>query len=174
MSYYKHTFGILPIALAHDDSTATPSYPQLVEQLEIERADNRELREKIEVLEARVQQLECTTPQSLAEQADVLVQHNRLVACGPDTYTNFQSFSIDGEIQELPEQVPDIYELFMQLGDVHRNRDQDVTTTSVQEIKAVSSFCTLLNARSSRVKGIQLLLSMMLVARSTTKQVNNI
>ena len=62
----------------------------------------------------------------------------------------------------------------MQLGYVHRNRDQDVTTTSVQEIKAVSSFCTLLNARSSRVKGIQLLLSMMLVARSTTKQVNNI
>ena len=111
----KHIFRILPIALAHEDSTATPSYPQLVEQLEIEHADNRELREKIEMLEARVQQLERTTPQSHAEQADVLVQHNSLVACGPDTYTNFLNFSIDGVIQELREQVPDIYELFMQL-----------------------------------------------------------
>ena len=99
------------------------------------------------------------------------MQQSCLTVCGPNTYTNFQSFSINGAIQELREQVPDIHELFMQLGDVHRNLDMNDTTTPVEEMKAVSSLCTLLNARSSRVKGIQLLLSMMLIAQSTTKQI---
>ena len=39
------------------------------------------------------------------------------------------------------------------------------------EIKAVTSLCSLLNARSVRTKGLQLLISMMLVARATSKQV---
>ena len=169
----KHIFGIVPKeATTHGDSTAHTSYSQLAEQLEKECAGNRELRERIQILEDRVKQLERMTPQSLAKQADGLVQQSCLTVCGPNTYTNFQSFSIDGVIRELREQVPDIHELFMQLGDVHRNLDRNDTTTSAEEMKAVNSLCTLLNARCSRVKGIQLLLSMMLIARSTTKQVN--
>ena len=39
------------------------------------------------------------------------------------------------------------------------------------EIKVLVSLCTLLNARSSRTIGLQLFLSLMLVARGTAKQV---
>ncbi len=35
------------------------------------------------------------------------------------------------------------------------------------------SLCTLLNARSARAKGVQLMISLMLVARATNKQVHN-
>ena len=40
-----------------------------------------------------------------------------------------------------------------------------------EELKAVMALCTLLNARSARVKGLQLMVSLMLVARATGRQV---
>ena len=59
----------------------------------------------------------------------------------------------------------------MQLCGVHQNVPPD-SSTSIKEIKGVISLCTVLNARSNRVKGVQLLVSMMLIARSTSKQVH--
>ena len=44
---------------------------------------------------------------------------------------------------------------------------------SLQERKAVCSLCALLNAGCVNTKGLQLLISMMLIARSTGKQVEN-
>ena len=41
-----------------------------------------------------------------------------------------------------------------------------------EELKAVIALCTLLNARSARVKGLQLMVSLMLVARATSRQVH--
>ena len=40
-----------------------------------------------------------------------------------------------------------------------------------EELKAVMALCTLLNARSARTKGFQLMVSLMLVARATGRQV---
>ena len=40
-----------------------------------------------------------------------------------------------------------------------------------EELKAVMALCTLLNARSARTKGLQLMVSLMLVARATGRQV---
>ena len=138
--------------------------------LETEQVRNKQLMERIQLLEARVQELEKTSPVTLIQQADQL-QHGSLVVCGPDTPDHFQNFSIDGIIQELQEQAPDMYKLFMQLCDVHQNVPPD-SSTSIKEIKGVTSLCTVLNARSNRVKGVQLLISMMLIARSTSKQVH--
>ena len=119
------------------------------------------------LLEARVKELEKMSPVMLTQQADHL-QHSSLILCGPDTPDHFQNFSIDGVIQELQEQAPDMYKFFMQLCDVQRN----VSPDSSISIKEITSLCTVLNARSNRVKGLQLLISMMLIARSTSKQVH--
>ena len=126
--------------------------------------------ERIMLLESRVKELEKTSPVTLTQQADQL-QHSSLILCGPDTPDHFQNFSIDGVIQELQEQAPDMYKFFMQLCDVQRNVSPD-SSISIKEIKGVTSLCTVLNARSNRVKGLQLVISMMLIARSTSKQVH--
>ena len=69
------------------------------------------------------------------------MQQSCLTVCGPNTYTNFQSFSINGAIQELREQVPDIHELFMQLGDVHRNLDMNDTRNESCQLTLHSTQC---------------------------------
>lgn len=92
-----------------------------------------------------------------------------LTACGPDTYEHFEGFSVDG-IHELREQVPDIFAFFMQLADVERHVKLHPDVTSVQERKAIIALCTILNARCGEVKGLQPLISMMLIARSTGRQ----
>ena len=138
--------------------------------LESERTQNKELMERIALLEAKVQILEQMSLSTLTQQADHLLHHGSSAICGPDTPEHFQGFSLDGVIHELQEQAPDMYRFFMQLGSVEQNDSSD-GGTSTKEVKAVTSLCTLLNARSRRIKGLQLLLSMMLIARSTSKQV---
>ena len=110
---------------------------------------------------------------SLVKQADTFSDKSMsLTACGPDTYEHFCKFSVNQLVEELKNAIPDVYALFMNLGDINRNV-QDDGTTSLNEVKVVSALCTLLNARTNRFKGLQLLLSMMLIARSVGKQVNS-
>ena len=161
-----HVFGIEPVSEA---SSSQHTITEMAALLESERAENRDLQRKIQVLEARIQELEHTSASILAQQADTL-PHTSLTACGPDSYEYFHGFSIDGVICELKEQVPDMYTFITQLADVQWNVGPDEVSRTL-ELKAVTALCTLLNARSSRVKGIQLLLSMMLISRSTSKQV---
>ena len=142
--------------------------------LEEERKMNKELMDKLLHLEERVQQLEQTSPENLARQVDAVVHHGGHVASGPDTPDHFHDFSLDKVVLELQELAPDTYKAFMQLGNVHRHLHHDSEVTATNEIKAITFLCTRMNARSSRAKGIQLLLSMMLIARSTSKQVHSI
>ena len=88
----------------------------------------------------------------------------------PDTCEHFCQYSLDAVIAEMKSLAPDLYHLFMQLGKTSRNVESHETST--EQIEAVMSLCALLNARSMRVKGIQLLLSLMLMARSTNRQVS--
>ena len=97
-------FGIEPVSEA---SSSQHTITEMAALLESERAENRDLQRKIQVLEARIQELERTSASGLAQQADA--SHTSLTACGPDSYEHFHGFSIDGVIWELKEQVPDIY-----------------------------------------------------------------
>lgn len=164
----KHIIGIRPVVQIPDPITSKQSIAQLTEQLKTERAQNVELLEKMHFLEARIRELESTSPSHLATQVDTLPQSS-LAASGPDSYVHFCEFTVEGMIRELQKQVPDVYGFFMHLGDVSRNVGPDGAST--QELKAITALCTLMNARSSRVKGMQLLISIMLIARSTSKQV---
>ena len=127
---------------------------------------------QIGLLEARIKELECTSTMSLAKQADTLLKRDDSITTGgPDTYEHFCEFSINKVIKELQEQTPLIYAHFMQLGNIQRTTSDD-EMSGVNKLKAVSALCTLLNARSNRVKGLQLLMSMMLIGRSVGKQVH--
>ncbi len=91
---------------------------------------------------------------------------------GPDTVEHFEAFSIDSVMSELRAGMPDVYRLFATLGKTERNRAADQEGHTPEEMKALMSACILLNAHSNRVKGVQLLMSIMLVARATSKQVS--
>ena len=174
----QHILGIAPIpdaVLGYQAPRASterpPSIPApITALLESERSEKIQLMEKIKHLEVRIQELEQSSPSNLTHQADQL-PHGSLVTCGPDTPGHFLDFSFDRVVCDLKKHTPDMYKFFMQLGNVHRNADCDAISRSTEEIKALTSLCILLNARSARTKGIQLILSMMLVARSTSKQV---
>ena len=105
----------------------------------------------------------------LCSQADAVIQHKSAVSQGPISLETFNTLDFQSVITELQAQAPDLYALFMLLGDVKRNAKRDEVTT--EQTKAISSMCSLLNARSARMKGLQLLVSMMLVARATSRQV---
>ena len=126
---------------------------------------------EIQALKDRINELERSASSTalLCSQADAVAHHTLAVANGPSCLDNFHKFDLDSIVTELQSLAPDLYKLYMTIGDVKRNaKDEEVTT---EEIKAVTSLCSLLNARSARTKGLQLLISMMLVARATSRQV---
>ena len=105
----------------------------------------------------------------IVQQMDALTQHGVQILHGPDTPNTFSEFSMDVVTSELQSIAPDVYQLFVRLGNTDRNKSDD--ETPVEERKAIMSLCTILNARSRVANGLQLLLSFMLIARSTSRQV---
>ena len=126
-------------------------------------AENQQLKERVRVLEQQ-------SLTSLCHQADAVIARESAVTQGPHTLTAFHELDFDTISAELQTRAPDLYQLCMTLGNTQRNQHEDSGRT-VEEVKAITSMCSLLNARSARMKGPQLLIGMMLVARATSKQV---
>ena len=124
---------------------------------------------QIQQLKDRVAELEKKSEQVLCHQADEVIRHKSAVTHGPTTLEAFQQFDLESITSELRNRAPDLYHLFMTLGDTKRNQEKDEVTT--ENIKAISAICSTLSARSARSKGLQLLMGMMLIARGTSKQV---
>ena len=137
-------------------SSSEPSSSSLLQQIEDLQQQVRELQKKSEQV-------------VLCSQTDSILQHKSALTQGPITLDSFQQLDFDDIVNELQVQAPALYSMFMSLGNTKRNAKEDEVTT--EQTKAVSSLCSLLNARSARVKGLQLLMSMMLVARATSRQV---
>ena len=118
-----------------------------------------------ELITSELKQLQLEMTQVLS--SDGLLVH------GPDNVANFESFSLSSLFAELRQLAPGLVELCLSLGNTNRNVDCDDEDALVNnDIKVLMSMCTLLNARSRQVKGLQLLLSLMLVARAINKQVS--
>ena len=168
----KHIFGIQPVTHLQEPSTSAPSTAELLEQLATEKTKNAQLEDKVRCLEATIRELQCTSPAHLTTQINAITP-NSLIVSGPESYEQFVEFTIEGMVRELQETIPDLYGFFMHLGDTSRNISSDDPGhgQSIRRVKAISALCTLLNARSNRVNGLQLLIGMMLIARSTSKQV---
>lgn len=99
-----------------------------------------------QLLKARIEELERFTATSLCNQADEVIHHESVVKHGPSSLTAFDELDLDSIIAELQYRAPDLYHLYMMLGDTKRNQENEEVTT--EEVKAVASMCSLLNARS--------------------------
>ena len=93
-----------------------------------------------------------------------------VIACGnqsshgPDNIDDLSDFTIDAIIFEFQHYAPSLYAFLQQLG--HTSCNPCETSLPVEEMKALMALCTLMNTRSNRFKGLQLL-----IARATNKQV---
>lgn len=142
--------------------------------LQVEKARSEQLSLQVQMLEARVRELEQRplqhTYNPLLKQVEAVFREGQNVLHGPDTPTRFDNFSLAAVTDELRTFAPDLFSLLNCLAKSQRNEASEEVT--VEQRKVVMSLCTLLNARSQRVKGLQLLISFMLVARATSKQVS--
>ena len=88
---------------------------------------------------------------------------------GPDTVDHFDGFTMGKLLEEFELFAPDVLQLLRALGHTGTHDDEEVDPTA--DTKVVMAMCALLKSRTRKVLGLQLLISFMLVARSTSSQV---
>ena len=151
---------------ATSGTSSNPQITALLLELQGERERRTELELQVAMLKKKVERAEYQ--QHLESEIESIASSRKMIRNGPDTVQHFEAFSMSGVIAELQTECPELYSLVRQLGNTQRNVKG---STSDEELKGVMAICTLLNARSARVRGMQLLISLMLVARGTGKQV---
>ena len=136
--------------------------------------EREQLHRRIQELEGQVEDLqrqvrELQRFQQLMAEAEKVLYMATESAGGPNTVSRMANFGLDTIVADLETYSPALLHLFRQLGDTSRNRRMD-GCLCVEEIKSITSLCILMNARSNRFKGLQLLLSMVLVGHGVGKQ----
>ncbi len=159
-----HIVGIEP-----KDQPTSPADDNSAEQLKKSIDTNSQLRQQVKALEDRVSELEQANQRSLVGQINTLTTSSHSASHGPDTIHHFQEFTMDQLLKEFEQYAPDVLQLLKALGDVQTTGADEVAPT--QDGKVVVAMCTLMRSRTRRVLGLQLLISFMLVARSTNCQV---
>ena len=155
-------------------SASVTSVSDLTLELQQEREKREALELEVSVLRKRLAE-KATAESSVdykqklsSEISDPVLSRNILLH-GPDTVEHFDDFSMTAVIATLKATCPEVYSLVQQLGSTQRYARDGVLPD--EELKGVMAICTLLNARSSWVKGLQLMISLMLVARASGRQV---
>ena len=144
------------------------------EEVSLECEEREQLHRRIQELEGQVEDLqrqvrELQRFQQLVHEAENVLSMATDSSSGPNTVSRMTEFGLDTIVADLEKYAPALLHLFRQLGDTSRNRRMD-GHLCVEEIKSLTSLCILLNARSNRCKGLQLLLSMVLVGQGVGKQ----
>ena len=133
------------------------------------------LQHQIHLLQKKVselaqQQVSLISTQTLDTQMSQLLHPHHCIFHGPNTVDHFNELSVDGIITELSTHAPDLYELFNVLGQTSRHDEAD-DLAQLSKLRVMTSMAALLKCRSVQVLGIQLLLTFMLIVRSTSRQV---
>ena len=140
-------------------------------QIEILTAKVNELELDVQSLRRALMAQQSFGPTSLyQDELQSLVSSSSMLSDGPINMESLQSFSLASIISDVRHVAPSFYSLLCDLGDVRRNAADEDTLTQ-NEIKALVSLCVLANTRSRQSKGLQLFLSIMLIARAVNKQV---
>lgn len=163
----KHILGIEPIP--EEDSTVA-----LIMENERLQSQVHELLQQVSHLEKQVHDLKSRpslSPSMLSLELDSILSSSHSVYHGPDTIVHFNDFSIDGIIKEFQEHTPQLWKLVKIIGQVDRHLSDNGEEDSPDVMKAVVSLCTLIKCRSKKVLGLQLLISLMLIARATNRRV---
>ena len=174
-STHQNATYIVGVELRPAPASASPSKAEAQEPGPA--CSRNELIECIQVLEGQVRELERSRDHTitgfrnqLAREADQVISYNEQAFHGPDSTENIAKFSLDTLVDELHSQAPSLYGLLQDVG--HTSRNESTTERiCTEELKTVTSMCVLLNARTNRCNGMQLLISLMLIARATNKQV---
>ena len=164
-------FGIRPtpsLCSSVPQSTASDTCPHTCVECKKIEAENLCLRQRISQLEQEVDTLTSAKYSTFEQQADKLLS-NSCVSHGPDTLEHLDTFTIHSILADVEREAPDLLRFFQSVGSI----DQGDGTLGVEAMKTIMSLCILLNARNKRAKGLQLLISIMLIARATSKQVND-
>ena len=106
----------------------------------------------------------------LDTQMSRLVHPHHRVFHGPNTVKHFNELSVDGIITEVSTYAPNLCELFNVLGQTGRHDEAD-DQAQLSKLRVMTLMTALLNCRSIQVLGIQLLVTFMMIARSTGRQV---
>ena len=170
-SRQKHILGLQRSLQPGSNAQCSSSDPEPIDHTPSHTLSYADLLIENQRLKARVMELEKTSPTALCHQADAVIRHKSPVTQGPSSLDSFHELDLASIIAELQCHAPDLYHLYMVLGDAQRNRQKDDFQVTTEEVKVVASMCSTLNARSARMKGLQLLVSIMLVARATCRQV---
>lgn len=101
---------------------------------------------------------------------EIQLSHERSLNQLLTSLERLDSFTLAEVIRDVKRSAPNLYSLLCDLGDTSRNASDKMITTH-EEVKVITSVCVLPNARSRRIKGVQLFLSIMLIARAVNKQV---
>ena len=160
-----HIYGIEEIQEDEQNSDFLQRICSLENDLTMERERNAKLLERVHELESQLEQYQTLFSERMNQQMDAMMNPRHLVFHGPDTIEHLEQFSMDTIISEFKQHAPGLYEVFQSLG---KSSEDDPN----REIKIVTSLCTLIKSRSKKVLGLQLLTSFMLLARSTSRQVN--
>ena len=133
------------------------------------------LQHQIHLLQKRVSELEqqqvsLISTEKLDTQMSQLLHPSHCIFHGPNTVDHFDELSVDTIIRELQTHAPDLYDLFNVLGQTNRHDEAD-NLAQLSKLRVMTSLTTLLKCRSVQVLCIQLLLTFMLIARSTSRQV---
>ena len=135
-----------------------------MDQLDLERRKNTELTKRITELEERIHQLEKQQPAvvTLTDQMQSLAAPQNILYHGPDTVEHFNTMTLETVIGECKQLAPDVLQLLGKLGNAEAEKVDG---------KLLMALCALIRSRTRRALGVQLLMSFMLVARSTSTQV---
>ena len=174
-----HILGIRPSHPSQPTATetsavsllASPVSQPISNEVTTLAAENTKLKERVLELEMKLQSLRQSSilMPVIQHQLERLVSSDSIIMHGPDTLERLESFTIDSVLAELHRYAPDFLQLFETLGQTSRYIHGD--DLAEEQIKGLVSICTLLNARTQRAKGLQLLIGIMLIARATSRQV---
>ena len=130
-----------------------------------------QLEQENQHLKSLIQGEDLVHPSTL-EQEVLRLTSSSVFVHGPDNLEGFEKFSLDTVLSEVKTLAPNLLSLFNRLAAADRNQSDSSDEVALEGIKALVALCVLINARSRRAKGLQLFMSTMLIARATSKQVN--
>ena len=136
--------------------------------------ENAALRQRIDELEQAVNLMEQQHPitvTTLLEEFNRVTSPVNSIYHGPDTSSHFQQFSLESLQAECRKHAPTALQLCQAIADVDRHESKSDIHRA--QARVMMCMCSLVKSRSTRVQGVQLLNTMMLIARSTSRQVTN-
>ena len=146
---------------------ASPVIQPISNEVTTVSTENTKLKERVLELEMKLQSFRQSliSMPVIQHQVEQLVSSDSIIMHSPDTLVHLEYFIIDSVLAELHRCAPDILQLFETLGKTSRSIHDDV---AVEQIKGLVSICTLLNTRTQRTKGLQLLIDIMLISHATS------